>query len=152
MWQKIVNRLEQGKRYIIELIDQSTAAYDQREELCNKIQSLREKGISESGVHMQEMRELQRKLDHDAKLQQFFGIKGHRRQNADLEIREAQKKQQLQEHFQRQIDDYQKLLDNMMVNFIIIKIIKGIMKVSAYSNVFILRIYFHRAIVTVECC
>lgn len=61
------------------------------------------------------MRELQRKLDHDAKLQQFFSIKGHRRQNADLEIREAQKKIQLQEHFQKQIDDYQKLLDNMMV-------------------------------------
>lgn len=53
MWQKIVNKLEQGKRYIIELIDQSTAAYDQREELCNKIQSLREKGLTESSVHMQ---------------------------------------------------------------------------------------------------
>lgn len=115
MWQKIVNRLEQGKRYIIELIDQSTAAYDQREELCNKIQVLREKGISDSGIHMQEMRELQRKLDHDAKLQQFFGIKGYQRQNADLEIREAQKKQQLHEHYQGQIDDYQNLLNNMMV-------------------------------------
>ena len=53
MWQKIVNKLEQGKKYILELIDQSTAAYDQREELCNKIQTLKEKGLTENSVHMQ---------------------------------------------------------------------------------------------------
>lgn len=53
MWQKIVNKLEQGKKYILELIDQSTAAYDQREELCNKIQTLRDKGLTESTLHMQ---------------------------------------------------------------------------------------------------
>lgn len=53
MWQKMVNKLEQGKKYIVELIDQSTTAYDQREELCNKIQTLKEKNQSESGIHKQ---------------------------------------------------------------------------------------------------
>lgn len=53
MWQKIVSKLEQGKKYIVELIDQSTVAYDQREEICNKIQNLKEKGQTETGIHMQ---------------------------------------------------------------------------------------------------
>lgn len=61
------------------------------------------------------MRELQRKLDYDAKLQQFFSVKGNRRQNADLEQREAFKKQQLQQHYQHQIDDYTQLLENINV-------------------------------------
>lgn len=53
MWQRIVGQLEQGKRYIVEMIDQSTAAYDQREELCNKMQGLREKSLTEGSVHLQ---------------------------------------------------------------------------------------------------
>lgn len=61
------------------------------------------------------MRELQRKLDHDAKLQQFFGIKGQRRTNADLEIREANKKIQIQEQLEQQITNYQNILDNIKV-------------------------------------
>ncbi|KAJ6635259.1 Coiled-coil domain-containing protein 63 [Pseudolycoriella hygida] len=113
MWQKIVLKLEQGKKYITELIDQSTAAYDQREEICNKIQNSKDKGQTEGTVHMQEMRELQRKLDHDAKLQQFFGIKGQRRTNVDLEIREANKKVQVQEQLEQQINNYQNILDNI---------------------------------------
>ncbi|XP_037050010.1 coiled-coil domain-containing protein 63 isoform X2 [Bradysia coprophila] len=113
MWQKIVLKLEQGKKYIVELIDQSTTAYDQREEICNKIQNLKEKGQTEGTVHLQEMRELQRKLDHDAKLQQFFGIKGQRRTNVDLEIREANKKVQVQEQLEHQINNYQNILDNI---------------------------------------
>lgn len=65
---------------------------------------------------LKEIRELQRKLDHDAKLQQFYSVKGHQRQNADLDIRESQKKVLLIEHFQKQIDSYQKLLDNISVS------------------------------------
>lgn len=61
------------------------------------------------------MRELQRKLDHDAKLQQFFGIKGQRRTNVDLEIREANKKVQIQEQLEQQITNYQNILDNIKV-------------------------------------
>lgn len=62
------------------------------------------------------MRELQRKLDYDAKLQQFFSVKGNRRQNADLEQRELFKKQQQQQHYQQQIDDYGRLLENIYVS------------------------------------
>lgn len=53
MWQKMVSKFEQGKKYIMELIDQSTTAYDQREELCNKIQGLKEKGHNETSIHTQ---------------------------------------------------------------------------------------------------
>lgn len=112
-WQRSIARLEQGKRYIGELIDQSTVAYDQREELRTKIQSLRERGLTDGSVHLQEMREMQRRLDHDAKLQQFYTCKGNRRQNAELAQREAQKILQEQQSVQQQIDDYELLLTHI---------------------------------------
>lgn len=53
MWEKMVYKLESGKKYILELIEQSINAYDQREELCNKIQNLKEKSLTESTIHIQ---------------------------------------------------------------------------------------------------
>lgn len=53
MWQKMVIRLEQGKKFTMELVEQSVAAYDQREDICNKIQNLDDKRQTENNLHMQ---------------------------------------------------------------------------------------------------
>lgn len=115
MWQKMVKQLNDGKKYITELIDQSTAAYDQREELCNKLQALKDRGHADKMIHIQDMRELQRKLDHDAKLQQFLEIKGHHRPNIELELREAMKKKQAQDDYDNQLKEYQDIINKIQV-------------------------------------
>ncbi|KFB42800.1 coiled-coil domain-containing protein 63 [Anopheles ziemanni] len=114
MWEKLVNKLNEGKRYMIELIEQATSAYDTREELCTKLQILKDKGQSDKLAHIQEMRELQRKLDHDAKLQEFLGIKGQRRANAELEEREAQKRKKMLEHLEKQYQEYEQIMTRIM--------------------------------------
>lgn len=53
MWQKMVVKLEQGKKYTMELVEQSVATYDQREDICNKITNLDDKGQVESNLHLQ---------------------------------------------------------------------------------------------------
>lgn len=53
MWQKMVTKTEQGKKFVMELVEQSVAAYDQREDICNKIQNLDDRGQLENNVHMQ---------------------------------------------------------------------------------------------------
>lgn len=58
IWQKMVTKLEQGKKYTMDLVEQSVAAYDQREDICNKIQNLDDKGQLENNVHMQVNHEL----------------------------------------------------------------------------------------------
>lgn len=115
MWQKMVNQLNQGKKYIMDLVEQSTAAYDQREELCNKLQTLKDRGQADRMLHVQEMRELQRKLDHDAKLQHFLEIKGNKRVNTELEAREAFKKKQQQDNLENLLREYKETLDKIMV-------------------------------------
>lgn len=61
------------------------------------------------------MRELQRKLDHDIKLKEFFAIKGNLRVNADLEAREADRKQWQQELADKQLADLQNIMKQMQV-------------------------------------
>lgn len=61
------------------------------------------------------MRELQRKLDHDEKLQHFFSVKGQRRANSALESRETRKKFLQQNQLEKRIENYWSLLDNIKV-------------------------------------
>lgn len=61
------------------------------------------------------MRELQRKLDHDIKLKDFFAIKGNVRVNAELEAREANRKQLQQELADKQLSDLQNIMKEIQV-------------------------------------
>lgn len=61
------------------------------------------------------MRQLQRRLDHDVKLQEFLGVKGQRRIMADLEQREARKQQLMKENMERQLSLYRETLAQIQV-------------------------------------
>lgn len=41
LWEKLIHNLNQGKKFMLDLIEQATIAYDQREEWCEKLQALR---------------------------------------------------------------------------------------------------------------
>lgn len=103
----------------MDLIEQSIGAFEQREELCNKLQNLESKSENEQNLHLQEMRELQRKLDHDIKLKEFFAIKSNHRVNAELEAREALHKQQQQETADKQLNDLQDVMAQIQVIIIL---------------------------------
>lgn len=139
----MVTQFNDGKKYIMELIDQSTVAFDLREELCNKLQVLKDRSENDKIMHiqvrqiwfgifhrnfwkfnrvpynlmvfvfLQEMREMQRRLEHDAKLQKFFDIKGKKRLNPELEQREANKKLALKENYERQLEEYHAIIDDI---------------------------------------
>lgn len=49
----MVTKLELGKKFIMDLIEQSVAAYEQREELCIKLQNLEGKSQNEQNLHLQ---------------------------------------------------------------------------------------------------
>lgn len=49
----MVTKLEMGKKFIMDLIEQSVSAYEQRDELCNKLQNLEGKSQNEQNLHLQ---------------------------------------------------------------------------------------------------
>lgn len=60
---------------------------------------------------------MQRKLDQDAKLQEFFGVKGNRRVNVELEMREANRKLMQQEMIENHLNDLESILNDIKVNW-----------------------------------
>ncbi|KAG8237694.1 hypothetical protein J437_LFUL016259 [Ladona fulva] len=125
LYQQLINRIITGKKFMGELIDQATQAYDHRpkyEFKCNllireeaqaKLQALQVRGTQEHQKHSQEMRELHRRYDHDSKLEEFLSTKGQKRTMAELEAKEAQKKISLKENMERMIHTYQNLLEQI---------------------------------------
>lgn len=49
----MVTKLEMGKKFIMDMIEQSVSAYEQRDELCNKLQNLEGKSQNEQNLHLQ---------------------------------------------------------------------------------------------------
>lgn len=45
--------MEMGRKMILDLIEQSVAAYELREELCVKLHSLEGKSSNEQNIHLQ---------------------------------------------------------------------------------------------------
>lgn len=84
-----------------------------REEAQAKLQALKERDRADLLLHSQEMRELQRRFDLDSKLQDFLGVKGQKRIMADLEAKEAIKKQQQKEATEHLITTYNSILDQI---------------------------------------
>lgn len=113
----MINKLNYGKRHIMDLVEQATNAFDQREELCTKLQILKDRGQNDKSNHVQEMRELQRKLDHDAKLQEFLAIKGQQRLNTEQQERDADKKKKRIEEMERQFVEFDKIFQRIVVSF-----------------------------------
>lgn len=113
MWQSMVTQFNDGKKLIMDLIDQSTVAFDQRQELCTKLSVLKDRNENDKVMHIQEMREMQRRLEHDAKLQKFFDIKGQKRLNPELEQRELEKKQNQKENYERQLFEYKEIIERI---------------------------------------
>lgn len=114
----MINKLNYGKRHIMDLVEQATNAFDQRDELCSKLQILKDRGQNDRTGHVQEMREVQRKLDHDAKLQEFLAIKGQQRLNTEQQEREADKKKKRSEEMERQFNEYDKIFQRISVRWI----------------------------------
>lgn len=113
LYEALVSRLNQGKKIMIDLIEQATHAYDQREESQTKLSVLKERGRQDLIAQSAEMRELQRRFDHDTKLQEFLAVKGQHRVLVDLEAKEALKKQQQREATERLIQQYQAILEQI---------------------------------------
>lgn len=76
LYKKLEKEIQQLKNENGEVIDQSTQAYDARDEAQAKMLILKEKSDKDKQAHNAEMKELLRTIEHDRKLREFMGIKG----------------------------------------------------------------------------
>ncbi|XP_059045540.1 coiled-coil domain-containing protein 63-like [Achroia grisella] len=112
-WDKMMNALSKGKKFLTDLFESSTLAYDQRDEWCTKLRSVQEKGKMDQLLQVQEMRELQKYFDHEMKLYSFLAKKGVIRVNKKQEQREEELKIEEKERIVREYNKHYKIVTDI---------------------------------------
>ncbi|CAK1594750.1 unnamed protein product [Parnassius mnemosyne] len=112
-WTKMLTALSKGKKFLTDLFESSTLAYDQRDEWCTKLKSVQEKGKMDQMLQVQEMRDLQKSFDHEMRLYNFLSKKGLIRINRKQEEREEEQKRAIEEDVRKQHDAHLKILHDI---------------------------------------
>ena len=76
---RLQKKIATNKKTISDLMELAIQAYDQRDEAQSKIQAMKEKNEKDARNYAEEMKELQRTLDHDEKLKDFLFHKSNDR-------------------------------------------------------------------------
>ncbi|KAF0757174.1 coiled-coil domain-containing protein 63-like [Aphis craccivora] len=92
-YKALMARLDDSKQIMMDLIEQATSAYEQREDAQNRLINMSDVDKQQIALHKAEVKELQRQYDRDLKLQDFLSIKGQHRVLMDFERKEEEKKQ-----------------------------------------------------------
>ncbi|KPI93670.1 Coiled-coil domain-containing protein 63 [Papilio xuthus] len=114
-WDKMLNALTKGKKFLTDLFESSTLAYDQRDEWCTKLKSVQEKGRMDQLLQVQEMRDLQKSFDHEMKLYNFLSKKGVIRINAKEEKRMEEQRIAREIQLKEKYSEHVKLLNDINV-------------------------------------
>lgn len=115
IWQSLLEKLADGKKFMLNIIEEATLAYDTREEWCAKLHALKMRAKNEELLHTQGLREMQRILDHDDKLKDFLSVKGQKRIMKDLEIKEQFRREEIMKNEAKQIEIYETTLKQIQV-------------------------------------
>ncbi|PZC78244.1 hypothetical protein B5X24_HaOG202495 [Helicoverpa armigera] len=116
-WEKMLAALCKGKKFLDDLFESSTLAYDQRDEWCAKLRTMQEKGRIDQMLQVQEMRDLVKAFDHEMKVYSFLATKGLTRVNRKQEKREELQKRRDEENSRKQNEYHMDLLDSIAVSF-----------------------------------
>ncbi|XP_065172855.1 coiled-coil domain-containing protein 63-like [Atheta coriaria] len=112
-WDRLCNNLSHGKKFMLDLIEQATIAYDQREEWCQKLSALRTKAYNEYLSHTSEMTNIQRQIDYGDKLQNFLNTKGQRRIMRNLMRKEQERRELQRKEMQELLENYNNIIENI---------------------------------------
>ncbi|XP_072282742.1 outer dynein arm-docking complex subunit 1 [Pyxicephalus adspersus] len=93
LYRKLEKELLQTRKEIATVIDESSAAYDARDEAQTKMQQMKEKAEKDLNQHTAEIKELQRVIDHDRRLKEFMGTKTQERSISE-EVLDARRRRE----------------------------------------------------------
>ncbi|XP_013141816.1 PREDICTED: coiled-coil domain-containing protein 63-like [Papilio polytes] len=109
----MLNALTKGKKFLTDLFESSTLAYDQRDEWCTKLKSVQEKGRMDQLLQVQEMRDLQKSFDHEMKLYNFLSKKGVIRINEKEEKRVEEQKIAREKQLKEKYSEHVKIINDI---------------------------------------
>ncbi|KAF5287635.1 hypothetical protein FQA39_LY15838 [Lamprigera yunnana] len=113
LWYGGIKRLNRGKQIMMDLIEQSTLAYDFRDQIVTLLNTLRERCHSHLIQNTEEMIALERKKDHEEKLYNFMDVKGEKRLLNDLLNLRLKKQKKKREELRQTLEKYMAILNSV---------------------------------------
>ncbi|XP_053547009.1 outer dynein arm-docking complex subunit 1 [Bombina bombina] len=136
LYKKLEKELLQTRKEIGSVIDESSAAYDARDEAQTKMLQLREKAEKDLNQHTAEIKELQRIIDHDRRLKEFMGIKTQERSISE-EVLDARRKREKDELEKKKRDPTEDTIETYEQAFQQIRAVTGEDNLDILVNRFI---------------
>ncbi|XP_069493459.1 outer dynein arm-docking complex subunit 1 [Ambystoma mexicanum] len=113
---KLEKELHETRKEIGAVIDDSSSAYDARDEAQTKMLQLKEKTEKDLAQHTAEIKELQRIIDHDRKLKEFMNTKTHERSISE-EVLEARRRREKEESERKRRDPTEETVETYEAAF-----------------------------------
>ncbi|XP_056398295.1 outer dynein arm-docking complex subunit 1 isoform X2 [Hyla sarda] len=103
LYKRLEKELLQTRKESGSVIDESSAAYDARDEAQTKMLQMRERAEKDLNQHTAEIKELQRVIDHDRRLKEFMGTKTQERSISE-EVLDARRRREKEEQERKKRD------------------------------------------------
>ncbi|KAK4878237.1 hypothetical protein RN001_010743 [Aquatica leii] len=113
LWYGYIENLSKGKKVLMDVLEQATLSYNNRDEYVAKLNALRAFAVDDLRRHTQEMSLLQKRLDNDRQLNEFMGFKEQYRNMMYLLEKKTKKRNEQRMLTQNNINHYKSLLDQI---------------------------------------
>ncbi|XP_064153992.1 outer dynein arm-docking complex subunit 1-like isoform X1 [Anguilla rostrata] len=123
LYRRLIKELQELRKDIGDVVDQSTSAYDARVEAQCKTVTLNEKAVKDLAQYNVEMQELERIIAHEHRLKTFMNIKNQER--ADEDAQDLSRKQATEEREKRKTESGEESIASLEEAFIRIQRITG---------------------------
>ncbi|XP_063798839.1 outer dynein arm-docking complex subunit 1 isoform X1 [Pseudophryne corroboree] len=136
LYRKLEKELLQTRKEISTVIDESSAAYDARDEAQTKMLQMKERAEKDLNQHTAEIKELQRIIDHDRRLKEFMGIKTQERSISE-EVLDARRRREKEAIERKKRDPTEETIETYEQAFQQIQAVTGESNLDILVNRFI---------------
>lgn len=114
IWRRMVNELNSGKKYLVDLVEYASMTLDQSIQLYEKLNEFGKKEKRDREIKMAEIEEAMRMYADSQEYFNFMSTKCKKRELADLEPREYKRRDLFINDHKKKIDFYKKVIDKFL--------------------------------------
>lgn len=112
-WLKIVNKLKDRRKFLLDMIERSNQAFNQGADFLDSFEKFKSRRALDRDFHMSEMIKMERQIDANQIMNMFLGGKGKKREMAPLEAREIQRRNKFKYDYTDRLSLYNGIIKNI---------------------------------------
>uniref|UniRef100_A0A182PSR0 ODAD1 central coiled coil region domain-containing protein n=1 Tax=Anopheles epiroticus TaxID=199890 RepID=A0A182PSR0_9DIPT len=111
-WQQYVSELNRNRKFLLDMIERATLAFNQGEDLCYRIDGLKAQENRDKRSRVQEMIEVERFIVGTRYVNEFLRTKGYKRTVTELDPRLVRKRNMFKTVYREKVNRYEEIICN----------------------------------------